>query len=141
VCRLRATPIATPKVFPYLKIRMHKSLLVAFFSIASLATLFAQQAETQPPAEPLDLKVSTRFEGATAIAVLTWKDGSDNELGFEVLRADNSKEYRVVGMVGANTIKYEDKVGKYITGAFTYKVRAFNQAGKSKDSNVVSAWF
>ncbi len=120
---------------------MHKSLIIALFSIASLATLFAQQGETQPPAEPQDLRVTTRFEGATAIAVLTWKDGSENELGFEVLRADNSKEYRVVGMVGANTIKYEDKVGKYITGAFTYKIRAFNQAGKSKDSNVVSAWF
>jgi len=120
---------------------MLKTSIVAVLAVVFLAPLMSQQAETQAPAEPMDLKVTTRFEGATAIAVLSWKDGSDNELGFEVLRADNSKEYRVVGMVGANTIKYEDKVGKYITGAFTYKVRAFNQAGKSKDSNVVSAWF
>lgn len=120
---------------------MPKSLILAILTIVFLTPLVAQQAETQAPAEPMDLKVTTRFDGATAVAVLSWKDGSDNELGFEILRADNSKEYRVVGMVGANTIKYEDKIGKYITGAFTYKVRAFNQAGKSKDSNVVSAWF
>lgn len=134
-------PLATPKLFPYLKIRMKKSLVIALLAFMSLATSLAQQAETQVPAEPMDLKVQTKFEGATAIAALSWKDGSDNELGFEILRADNSKEYRVVGMVGANTLQYEDKIGKYITGAFTYKVRAFNQAGKSKDSNIVSAWF
>jgi hypothetical protein len=66
---------------------------------------------------------------------------SDNELGFEVLRSDNNKEFRVVGMVGANTTRYRDKIGKYITGSFTYKVRAFNQAGRSEESNGVSVWF
>ena len=64
-----------------------------------------------------------------------------NELGFEVLRSDNSEEFRVIGTVGANTAHYNDKIGKYITGAFAYKVRAFNQAGKSEASNIVSVWF
>jgi hypothetical protein len=44
-------------------------------------------------------------------------------------------------MVGANTTGYRDKVGKYVTGGFSYKVRAFNQAGKSEDSNRASVWF
>ncbi len=106
-----------------------------------LPTFLPAQDETKVPNKPLDLKATRRYEGATAVAVLVWRDESDNELGFEVLRADNNQDYRVVGMVGANTTKYEDKIGKYITGTFTYKVRAFNQAGKSEDSNVVSAWF
>jgi hypothetical protein len=38
-------------------------------------------------------------------------------------------------------VRYEDKIGRYITGAFVYKVRAFNQVGKSEDSNTVSVWF
>jgi hypothetical protein len=103
--------------------------------------LLPAQDETRVPDKPLDLKASRKYEGATAVAVLQWRDASDNELGFEILRSDNNQEYRVVGMVGANTTRYEDKIGKYVTGAFTYKVRAFNQAGKSEDSNVVSAWF
>lgn len=100
-----------------------------------------QAADKKVPEKPLNLKAATRFDGGTAVAVLSWQDQSGNELGFEVMRADNGGEFRVVGMVGANTVRYEDKVGKYVTGAFTYKVRAFNEAGKSEDSNTASAWF
>jgi len=115
--------------------------LIAFFLAALLVPLASAQDQTKPPAKPTDLKATLKYEGAVAVAVLEWRDGSDNELGFEVLRSDNNQDYQVVGMVGADTTRYSDKVGKYKTGAFTYKVRAFNQAGKSEDSNVVSAWF
>lgn len=101
--------------------------------------LFAQEGEV--PEKPIQLEASTDYQGAVAISVLKWRDMSESELGFEVLRSDNNGEFRVVGMVGANTTNYRDKVGKYITGSFTYKVRAFNQTGKSEDSNAVSVWF
>jgi hypothetical protein len=121
---------------------MWRRLPLALLALAlTLQSGILAQDETQVPNGPVDLKATRRYDGATAVAVLQWRDNSDNELGFEILRADNNQEYRVVGMVGANTTRYEDKIGKYITGAFTYKVRAFNQAGKSEDSNVVSAWF
>ena len=121
---------------------MAKRIIVVGLAVGLLlVTMAAAQEESKAPGKPLDLKATRRYDGATAVAVLQWRDNSDNELGFEVLRSDNNQEYRVVGMVGANTTRYEDKFGKYITGAFTYKVRAFNQAGKSEDSNVVSAWF
>lgn len=99
------------------------------------------QNQGQVPAKPMQLEVRAEFEGANAISVLTWRDESDNELGFEILRSDNEGEFRVVGMVGANTTKYRDNVGRYVTGAFMYKVRAFNEAGKSEDSNTASVWF
>jgi hypothetical protein len=120
---------------------MWKTTAIIAFVLLLLVSSVPAQDETKPPAKPTDLKAKTKYDGAVAVAVLEWRDGSDNELGFEVLRSDNNKDYRVVGMVGANTTRYEDKVGRYITGAFTYKVRAFNQAGKSEDSNIVSAWF
>ncbi len=75
------------------------------------------------------------------MAILRWQDRSESELGFEIVRSNSGGEFRVVGMSGANTIRYEDKVGKYITGAFTYKVRAFNEVGRSEDSNSASVWF
>ena len=111
-------------------------VLIAF--IGAPSALLAQQ---QVPEKPIQLEAKREYEGANAIAVLKWRDMSDNELGFEVLRADNNGEFRVVGMVGANTPRYRDTVGKYIAGAFTYKVRAFNEAGKSQDSNSSSVWF
>lgn len=113
-------------------------LLVLIALIGTPLTLWGQK---QVPDKPLQLVAKTAYEGANAIAELTWRDMSDNELGFEVLRADNNGEFRVVGMVGANTPRYRDKIGKYITGSFTYKVRAFNEAGKSEESNASSVWF
>ena len=103
--------------------------------------LFAFASETEVPKAPFQLEVGTDYKGAMCIAVLKWRDMSDNELGFEVLRSQNNSEFEVVGMAGANTTQYRDKVGKYVAGAYTYKVRAFNQAGRSEESNAASVWF
>jgi hypothetical protein len=90
------------------------------------------------PEKPNNLRVFTRFDGATAVAELMWHDGSDDELGFEVLRSKNGGEFQVVGTVGVNTSHFDDKIGKYVTGPYVFKVRAFNEAGRSEDSNIVS---
>ena len=119
---------------------MRKSIGLLFILFLLFVWGYSQET-SQVPNKPLQLEASKTYEGANSIAVLKWRDMSDNELGFEVLRSDNNKDYRVVGMVGANTTNYRDKVGKYITGSFTYKVRAFNQAGRSEESNGVSVWF
>ena len=113
------------------------SLFLPFFLTGGLTLA---QEESGIPEHPDNLRVFTRYDGATAVAELVWKDHSEDEVGFEILRSDNGKEFRVVGMVGADTAHWEDKVGKYITGGFAYKVRAFNEAGKSEDSNVVAIW-
>ena len=118
-----------------------KSIFVSLFLLPFLVSglTFAQE-EKEVPEAPNNLRIFTRFDGATAVAELLWQDHSDDEVGFEVLRSDNGKEFRVVAVVGADSAHYNDKVGKYITGGFSYKVRAFNEAGRSEDSNVVSIW-
>ncbi|MFQ5738334.1 MAG: hypothetical protein ACE5JX_04935 [Acidobacteriota bacterium] len=97
--------------------------------------------EKKVPEAPVNLSARGEYEGAVAIAKLSWQDESDNELGFEILRSDNGEDFRVVGFAGANTTRYEQKAGRYVTGAFTYKVRAFNEYGKSEESNPASVWF
>ncbi len=92
------------------------------------------------PEKPHNLRVFTRYDGGTAVAELLWHDGSDNELGFEVLRSDNGEDFQVVATVGVNTDHYDDKIGKYVTGAYIFKIRAFNEAGRSEDSNIVTLW-
>lgn len=116
------------------------SALVLLVLLAVFSLTIAQDQE-EVPEKPMQLQAQAEFEGANAVSVLSWRDESDNELGFEVLRSDNEGEFRVVGMVGANTTNYRDNVGRYVTGAFVYKVRAFNEAGKSEDSNTASVWF
>ncbi len=118
-----------------------KSIFVSLFLLPVLVSglTFAQE-EKGVPETPNNLRIFTSYDGATAVAELLWQDQSDDEVGFEVLRSDNGKEFRVVAVVGADSAHYNDKVGKYITGGFSYKVRAFNSAGRSEDSNVVSIW-
>ncbi len=118
-----------------------KSIFVSLFLLSFLVSglTFAQE-EKGVPETPNNLRVFTRYDGATAVAELSWQDHSDDEVGFEILRSDNGKEFRVVGVVGADTAHYNDKVGKYITGGFSYKVRAFNEAGRSEDSDEVAIW-
>ncbi len=99
------------------------------------------QAFLAVPAKPFDLRSKTRFEGAVAVVTLTWRDLSDNELGFEVQRSDSGKEFKEVGMVGANTTRFEDRLGKYVTGSFQYRVVSFNQEGRSEPTNTTSVWF
>ncbi len=120
---------------------LRKSIFVSLFLLPFLASglTFAQE-EKEVPEAPNSLRAFTSYDGATAVAELVWQDTSDDEVGFEVLRSDNGKDFRVVAVVGADSAHYNDKVGKYITGGFSYKVRAFNKAGRSEDSNVVSIW-
>lgn len=119
--------------------RFFQTVLIVGLTWSCMAAFGAE--EEVAPDNPNDLSAKGKYIGAVATVVLSWLDRSENELGFEILRSDNAGEFRIVGMVGANTTRYTDEIGKYITGAFTYKVRAFNQFGKSEDSNVASVWF
>lgn len=114
-------------------------ILVSSFCLS--LGLVPASSESEVPEAPFQLEARTDYEGATCIAALKWRDMSDNELGFEVLRSQNNSEFEVIGMVGANTSHYRDRVGKYIAGAYTYKVRAFNESGKSRESNAATVWF
>jgi hypothetical protein len=115
--------------------------MLLLLSLSFLVGLPQLNAEEMIPEAPFQLEARPDYEGAMCIAELKWRDMSDNELGFEVLRSQNAGEFEVVGMVGANTSRYRDRVGKYLAGAYTYKVRALNEAGKSEESNTASVWF
>ena len=120
---------------------MKSVALAAFLVMIGFSSAPLVQDEDSVPARPINLSAKREFQGAVAVARLKWQDESDNELGFQILRSDNGEDYTVVGFVGANTERHEDKVGKYVNGAFAYKVRAFNGCGKSEESNAASVWF
>ena len=120
---------------------MKSVALAAFLVMVGFSFGSRAQDEDSVPTRPINLFAKSEFQGAVAVARLKWQDESDDELGFEILRSDNSVDYTVVGFVGSNTERHEDKVGKYVNGVFVYKVRAFNEHGRSEESNPASVWF
>lgn len=123
------------------KMIMQSRMSSAFLLTISLLMTMVFSSEESFPERPINLVVTAERKGSMAIAQLKWKDQSNNEFGFEILRSTNGNDFSVVGSVGANTEQYRDEVGRYINGAFVYRVRAFNMKGKSEESNSASVWF
>ncbi len=120
---------------------MRKEFVFACVLLSLLLPALAREEGDSVPAKPLQLTVSAEYEGSDSIGHLRWRDMSDNELGFEIYRTQGSEEFELVGRVGADTDNYRDVVGKYVSGAYTYRVQPFNEHGKGEASNEYTVWF
>jgi probable HAF family extracellular repeat protein len=90
---------------------------------------------TPIPKAPGELSVS---EIQARRVTLTWKDRSDNESGFAILRRLGSGPYARIAVVGPNTTTYTDNSVSPKTG-YTYIMRALKSDIASPWSNEVSA--
>ncbi|MCY3714372.1 MAG: fibronectin type III domain-containing protein [Gemmatimonadetes bacterium] len=88
-----------------------------------------------PPPKPNSL--TAQATSATEIQ-LSWTDNSDNELGFEISRRTRGASLAVVDSVGADVTTYTDS-GLSPQTRYVYRVRAFNQNGRSDRTNNVAA--
>ena len=71
---------------------------------------------------------------------LAWTDTANNETGFRIERCKGSActNFAVVATVGANVINYSN-TGLSRTTTYRYRVYAYNSAGNSGYSNIVTA--
>ncbi len=69
---------------------------------------------------------------------LTWSDRSDNETGFKIERKRENRSFEEIATVRANTTSYND-TGLAEDTEYTYRVRAYNDAGNSSYSNEAGA--
>jgi uncharacterized delta-60 repeat protein len=69
---------------------------------------------------------------------LTWRDNSDNEAGFKVIRSLNGTVDRTVTLSQSDTKRFTDTTVKPNT-TYSYQVLAFNNTGESAKSNAATA--
>ena len=70
---------------------------------------------------------------------LTWADSSSSEQGFVLERRDNvDTNWTVIDTTGADTVMYTD-TGLTVGRTYEWRVYAFNTAGNSGYSNIVSS--
>lgn len=71
---------------------------------------------------------------------LDWTDNANNETGFIIERNVNGSVWSQLNTVGANITTYTD-TDIQITNVYQYRVKAYNDAGNSGDTNVVAVSF
>ncbi len=73
---------------------------------------------------------------ASAHHVLTWEDNSTDETGFSIERSVDSGSFVEIATVGADVTSYQDTI--VLGTKYSYRVRAFNEFGRSPYSAVVT---
>ena len=102
---------------------------------AALTVLGSNTLRSNPPNAPSNLIASTF---STTQINLRWTDNSDNELGFIVYRRTGNGNYEGLDVVSPGIAQYKNF---YLTPgtSYTYYVTAFNNYGRSINSNEVTA--
>lgn len=98
----------------------------------------AEYVTTAPPtvpADPTGLSVSLVTETSISLA---WTDNASNETGYQIERSSDGVSFAVLASVAANITTYANS-GLPNNATYYYRVRAFNGAGNSGYSGVVSA--
>ena len=89
------------------------------------------------PATPSNLTATAVSRSQINVA---WKDNADNETGFRIERCRGSSctNFAAIATVGQNATSYQNR-GLSRATTYRYRVRAYNAAGNSAYSNIVSA--
>src|SRR6185295_14105845 len=103
---------------------------------SNTASATTQAAPPTVPAAPTNLN-------GTAVSIsqinLSWTDNSNNELGFKVesCQGQNCTNFAEIAQTGANVSTFNN-TGLARNTRYRYRVRAFNAAGNSAYSNIVT---
>ena len=93
-------------------------------------------ADPQPPAAPSNLAVTATTANSIS---LSWTDNADTETGFKLERCQNANctNFQQLPAFGANITSFTDS-GLKANATYRYRLRAFNAAGNSAYSNIVT---
>ena len=117
----------------FYRVAAYNSSGVSIYSLWANGTTTAEAPAT--PAAPTNLVVVSARQSSIVIA---WNDNSNNETGFYVERSTDGRTWARLATLGANTTSFTDS-SVMRRKTYWYRVQAFNLAGRSGYSNVVSA--
>jgi hypothetical protein len=107
--------------------------VLAIMILLTFLTVSTGWAEMTPPVKPTGLSIKADF--AAPMIELNWNDNSDNETGFIIERGGS---YAQINYVSSDTTTFTD-IEIFTDTEYSYRVRAYNEAGESRPSNQVSA--
>jgi hypothetical protein len=67
---------------------------------------------------------------------LTWADNAGNESGYIIERSADGLNWTQIALTGANSTSYIDSTSAKRNATWSYRVSAYNDAGRSAASNV-----
>jgi titin len=123
------TALAASSAYTY-RVRAHNSTGVSDYSNTASDT--TQTPPPMPPAAPSNLVGSA---AATQIN-LQWTDNSNNETGFIIERSTDGITFTVIFTTDSNVTRYSND-GLTANTFYHYRVRAYNGARTSANSNVI----
>ena len=131
--RYSSTGLAASTPYSY-RVRAYNAGGDSAYSNTASATT---QAAPAVPSAPSNLKATVVSRSQIN---LTWTDISNNETGFKIERCTGAgcSIFSQIDMVGAGVTSYQN-TGLSSKTQYRYRVRAYNAAGNSAYSNVVSA--
>jgi hypothetical protein len=105
--------------------------------ISGIESLYPPAVNTQPPATPTLLTVTPDSVSPTTSLALAWSDNSATEAGFRVEQSLDTVNWSLVAQLGSNVTSY---TATNLMGGtqYWYRVSAYNSAGSSAASNVLS---
>ncbi len=125
----------SPTTTYFYRVSAYNAAGTSIYSIWAKAATTNQLPLPTPPAAPTNLVVKSTSQSSIVIA---WKDNSSNEQGFYVERSTDGKTWGRAATLGANATSYTDS-NLMRRRTYWYRVQAYNSAGASSYSNVVSA--
>jgi len=106
---------------------MKKNQLIFLLILVFFSSCKKEEVIIALPTTPTNL---TAVITSSRSALLSWKDNSTNEDGFNIERKINGGIYALVGTAGSNASTYSDATLTPNT-SYTYRIYAFNKGGNS----------
>ncbi len=125
----------TPLTTYFYRVAAYNAAGTSIYSLWAKTTTTNQVPLPTPPAAPSNLVVKSTGQSSIIIG---WKDNASNESGFYVERSTDGKTWARIASLAANTTSFTDS-NLMRRRTYWYRVQAYNSAGASAYSNVVSA--
>lgn len=111
------------------KVITNKTIFLVALLIFSLLSCKKSEKDAMPPVPSTPTELNGRRISDYQVD-LTWKDNSNNEIGFKIERKTEQGNFTEIGKTSVDINTFSDKSSD-MNSNYTYRVYAYNELGKS----------